>query len=84
MVDFHTYTQLHSNTYAFKNEYKSIEDAQVTRMDNIAMEADEPPPSPEIYAFPDTIPAYNLRSKKWGMLNYLVSISVIVKDTKKR
>ncbi|KAF2802194.1 P-loop containing nucleoside triphosphate hydrolase protein [Mytilinidion resinicola] len=29
------------------------------------MEADEPPPSPEIYAFPDTIIGYNLRSKKW-------------------
>jgi hypothetical protein len=67
MVDFHTYRQLHSNTMAFKREYRSIEDSQVTRMDPAVMDAHVPPPGPEIYAFPDTISAYNLRSKKWGM-----------------
>ncbi|OAL03335.1 P-loop containing nucleoside triphosphate hydrolase protein [Phaeosphaeriaceae sp. SRC1lsM3a] len=29
------------------------------------MESDEPPPDPEIYVFPATIPAFNLHSKKW-------------------
>lgn len=69
MVDFYTYRQLHSDSIAFKREYCSIDDPEVKRMDPSVMEADEPPQSPEIYAFPDTIIGYNLRSKKWGMLN---------------
>ena len=35
-------------------------------MDQIVMEADNPPPSPELYVFPDSINGYNLRSKRWG------------------
>lgn len=66
MVDFQTYRQLHSTDYAFKREYKSIEDATVVRMDPSMMEANNPPPSPDIYAFPDKLVAYNLRSKNWG------------------
>ncbi|KAJ8112586.1 hypothetical protein OPT61_g5071 [Boeremia exigua] len=65
MVDFRTYKQLHSDTFAFKREYQSIDDSELTRMDPAVLESDEPPSSPEIYVFPDKIPAYNLRSKKW-------------------
>lgn len=31
-----------------------------------AMASDTPPSDPYIYLFPDTVPGYNLRSKKWG------------------
>ncbi|KAH7363720.1 P-loop containing nucleoside triphosphate hydrolase protein [Pyrenochaeta sp. MPI-SDFR-AT-0127] len=34
-------------------------------MEASIFEAVDPPPSPEISVFPDTIPAYNLRNKKW-------------------
>ncbi|UPX17725.1 uncharacterized protein EKO05_0008065 [Ascochyta rabiei] len=34
-------------------------------MDPSVMGSDEPPSNPKIWAFPDTIPAYNLRSKEW-------------------
>lgn len=30
------------------------------------MASETPPSHPYIYLFPDTIPGYNLRSKKWG------------------
>jgi hypothetical protein len=30
------------------------------------MALDEPPSAPEIYIFPNTIPGYDLKSKKWG------------------
>lgn len=30
------------------------------------MASETPPSRPYIYLFPDTIPGYNLRSKKWG------------------
>jgi hypothetical protein len=68
MVDFHTYKQLHSSDASFKREYSSINNSQLSRIDSNIMEADEPPPDPEIYAFPSTIPAFNLHSKKWGKL----------------
>ncbi|KAJ4985860.1 AAA family ATPase [Stagonosporopsis vannaccii] len=65
MVDFQTYMQLHSTEYAFKREYKSIEDSNLVRMDPSVMEANNPPPGPEVYAFPAELVAYNLRSKNW-------------------
>jgi SpoVK/Ycf46/Vps4 family AAA+-type ATPase len=65
MVDFHTYRQLHSDSFAFKREYTAIDNPNVRRMDPSVMEAEEAPPSPQIYAFPTTIVGYNLRSKKW-------------------
>ena len=66
MVDFHTYRQLHSGTSSFKKAYSSIDNPSLRRMDISVMESDTPPPDPEIYVFPDTIPAFNLHSKKWG------------------
>lgn len=30
------------------------------------MASDTPPSHPYVYLFPDTVPGYNLRSKKWG------------------
>jgi hypothetical protein len=66
MVDFHTYKQLHSSEASFKREYSSINNKNLSRIDSSVMESDEPPPDPEIYAFPATIPAFNLHSKKWG------------------
>jgi hypothetical protein len=68
MVDFHTYRQLHSDTYAFKKLYDYTDGLATKKMDNDFMESDEPPPSPDIYVFPRTITGYNLRSKKWGKL----------------
>lgn len=72
MVDFHTYRQLHSDTWTFKQMYSSIDNQNVQRMEASVFEAVEPPPSPEISVFPDTIPAYNLRNKKWGKLIFLL------------
>jgi hypothetical protein len=66
MVDFHAYKQLHSSDASFKREYNSINDPQLLRIDLSVMESDEPPPGPEIYAFPANIPAFNLNSKRWG------------------
>jgi hypothetical protein len=67
MIDFETYRQLHSSSTAFKLSYPSIDDEKHKRMDSDTMESDEPPSAPQIYVFPNTIPGYNLRSKKWGM-----------------
>jgi hypothetical protein len=67
MVDFQTYRQLHSDTFAFKREYDDhTRDPSTSKMDTITMESDDPPTSPEIYVFPRNIIGYNLRSKKWG------------------
>jgi hypothetical protein len=66
MVDFHTYKQLHSDSAAFRREYESIDNPNVKRMDLSIMEAEGPPPYPDLYAFPRTLTGYNLRSKKWG------------------
>lgn len=62
VVDFQTYIQLHSTDYAFKREYKSIEYVKVVRMGPHVMDASDPPPGPELYAFPAQLVAYNLRS----------------------
>jgi hypothetical protein len=37
-------------------------------MEGTVFEGQNPPPGSEIYVFPYTIPAYNLRNKKWGKL----------------
>lgn len=66
MIDFHTYAQLHSDSHTFKKTYSSIDDPKVKHMDPEAMASDDPPLKPDLYVFPNTIPAYNLRSKKWG------------------
>lgn len=66
MVDFHTYEQLHSDSNNFKKSYPTIDDPNVRRMDSDIMKSEDPPPAPDLYVFPNSIPAYNLRSKKWG------------------
>ncbi|KAF3006997.1 hypothetical protein E8E14_007964 [Neopestalotiopsis sp. 37M] len=65
MVDFETYRQIHSSSFTFKFSYPSICDDKLPRMDPRIMKSDEPPPAPDIYVFPKTIPGYNLQSKKW-------------------
>ncbi|ETS84852.1 hypothetical protein PFICI_02877 [Pestalotiopsis fici W106-1] len=69
MVDFETYRQLHSSSSTFKMSYPSIDDDKCQRMNPETMASDEPPSAPDIYVFPNTIPGYNLRSKKWVDLN---------------
>ncbi|KAH8586201.1 P-loop containing nucleoside triphosphate hydrolase protein [Bisporella sp. PMI_857] len=65
VVDFQTYQQLHYSSGNFKVAYPSIGDQDCQRMKPEVMASDEPPPAPEIYIFPNTIPGYDLRSKKW-------------------
>lgn len=67
MVDLHTYRQLHPDPSGSKKSHRSKNDYGVIRMDASVMDADEPPPSPEIYVLPEIINGYNLRTKKWGM-----------------
>ena len=66
MTDFDTYAQLHSDVYTFKRTYQFIDDPDCDRMDSQTMEGDDPPDAPDIYVFPNSIVAYNLRSKKWS------------------
>ncbi|KAG5797173.1 hypothetical protein H9Q69_003782 [Fusarium xylarioides] len=65
MVDFATYEELHSDTPSFKRSYPMIDDPDCERMVSHSMDSDDPPSAPEIYIFPNSIVAYNLRSKKW-------------------
>ncbi|KAI0892764.1 AAA family ATPase [Annulohypoxylon nitens] len=69
MVDFETYQQLHSSSNTFKLSYPRIKDENFERMNPDIMASDKPPSAPDIYVFPNTIPGYNLRSKKWVDLN---------------
>lgn len=62
MVDFHTYQQLHPCMRTSRESHDCL--------DSAAMASDEPPAAPSIYVFPNMIPGYNLRSKKWG--KYLI------------
>lgn len=57
MVDFHTYQQLHPCMRTSRESHDCL--------DSAAMASDEPPAAPSIYVFPNMIPGYNLRSKKW-------------------
>ena len=72
MVDFQTYKQLYSDSKAFKKAYPFIDNTINERMEDSISDAEEPPTSPEIYVFPDSIPAYNIRSKKWGMYKHFI------------
>ncbi|KAF5568819.1 aaa family atpase [Fusarium phyllophilum] len=65
MVDFATYEELHSDTPSFKRSYSMIDDPDCERMVSHSMDSDDPPSAPEIYIFPNSIVAYDLRSKKW-------------------
>lgn len=60
MVDFNTYKVLHSDSLAFSRPFHNAD-----YMDQETMDKDEPPPEPELYLFPPTVPGYNLRRKKW-------------------
>ncbi|KAI1125818.1 AAA family ATPase [Nemania abortiva] len=74
MVDFETYKQLHSDSENYQKMYPDGDadsDADINNpaskyMGPTEMGANDPPPAPQIYAFPNTIPGYNMRSKKWG------------------
>ncbi|KAI6086339.1 P-loop containing nucleoside triphosphate hydrolase protein [Hypoxylon rubiginosum] len=61
MVDYLTYTQLHPGSTSITRLLSSNRNY----MDENTMRNDSPPSAPEIYLFPDTIPGYNLRTKKW-------------------
>ncbi|KAK7990084.1 hypothetical protein PG989_010399 [Apiospora arundinis] len=67
MVDYKTYEQLHTSsslaTTKFVNLNNDIDESE--RLSSEIMENDNPPPSPDIYVFPATIPGYNLHTKKW-------------------
>ncbi|XXH01512.1 hypothetical protein Hte_007872 [Hypoxylon texense] len=65
MIDFLTYRQLHSDSPFFTKKYLSNNPLSRNYMDEGTMRNDEPPPAPEIYLFPDTLPGFNLRTKKW-------------------
>jgi hypothetical protein len=66
VVDFQTYQQLHSSSGNFKMLYPSIDAQDVERIGPEIMASNDPPAAPDIYVFPNTIPGYDLRSKKWG------------------
>lgn len=66
MVNLQTYRQLHSDELAFRRTYDAINKRDIKRMESTLMEGEDPPPDPQIYAFPSSIIGYNLHSKKWG------------------
>lgn len=71
MVDFEIYRQLHSDSLKFQLLYERDESEDEDEEERYKMSAEDmasetPPPAPEIYVFPATVPGYNLRSKKWG------------------
>lgn len=70
MTDFDTYAQIHSDEFAFKRTYPYIDDPDCDRMDSQVLEANDPPAAPDIYVFPNSIVAYNLRNKKWSKCRY--------------
>ncbi|KAH8761084.1 AAA family ATPase [Diaporthe sp. PMI_573] len=76
MVDFQIYKELHRDSLKFQLLYEDEDededddeedsDGRLRRkMSPEEMESDTPPSDPDIYVFPDTVPGYNLRSKKW-------------------
>ncbi|PQE33385.1 AAA family ATPase protein [Rutstroemia sp. NJR-2017a WRK4] len=71
VVDFQTYQQLHSSSGNFKMLYPSIDAQDSERIDSEIMASDDPRSAPNIYVFSNTIPGYDLRSKKW-VFRYLV------------
>ncbi|KAG8159717.1 hypothetical protein KVR01_010354 [Diaporthe batatas] len=71
MVDFQIYKELHSDSLKFELVYGDIngnedsEDHERRKMSADEMESETPPSEPSIYVFPDIVPGYHLRSKKW-------------------
>ncbi|KAK7921482.1 hypothetical protein PG985_009504 [Apiospora marii] len=69
MVDYKTYQQLHPSSatatarFPLPQTNRGADDAE--KLSSEAMEDDTPPPSPDIYVFPNAIPGYNLHTKKW-------------------
>ena len=68
MIDFHEYQRMQNESPTFKPAHPNMDDLHYELMDSEMMQADEPPIGPHIYIFPDTVPGYNLRNKKWGEL----------------
>jgi hypothetical protein len=66
MVDFATYKELHSDTFRFEQSYPEIDNPDCERLDPQIFENDDPPQTLEVYVFPNSLVAYNLRSKKWS------------------
>lgn len=70
MVDFQIYKELHSDSFKFQLMYEEEEEEEDSedrrKISAEDMESETPPPRPSIYVFPNTVPGYNLRSKKWG------------------
>lgn len=66
MVDFGTYKLLHSETFNFEISYPEIDNPDCERFDSQIFENDDPPKPPEIYAFPNSVMAYNIRKKAWS------------------
>lgn len=48
------------------DSYDDEDDENRRKMSAEDMASETPPSRPYIYLFPDSVPAYNLRSKKWG------------------
>ncbi|KAK8087324.1 hypothetical protein PG994_002298 [Apiospora phragmitis] len=75
MVDYKTYQRLHSSLVMtparFSKTNRSAEDSE--RLSSEVMENDTPPPSPDIYVFPDTIPGYNIHTKKWALVKHQIA-----------
>ncbi|KAK7977186.1 hypothetical protein PG988_004676 [Apiospora saccharicola] len=69
MIDYKMYQQLHSSSVTFMSRLPrpNRSEDEPERLGSEVMENDSPPPSPDIYVFPDTIPGYNIHTKKWGM-----------------
>jgi len=66
MVDFQTYSQLHSDSPGFKKWFPTSGSSEREYLSQEKMDDDTPPPEPDIYVFPDSIYGYNLHKKKWG------------------
>lgn len=67
MVDISTYRQLHADSAIFRRKPTTDNTPNRANMDPEVMIRDEPPSAPEIFVFPDKIPGYNLRTKRWRM-----------------
>ncbi|KAK4159055.1 hypothetical protein QBC43DRAFT_327956 [Cladorrhinum sp. PSN259] len=69
MVDIETYRKLHPDSNSQKGAVESqfVEPYYHERQDVSAefMVSDDPPPEPDIFAFPNSMTAYNLQRKKW-------------------
>lgn len=70
MVDFKTYRQLHRDDSHLKHTFSGMNDSMCDRMKPEQMALAEPPPAPDIYVFPNEIPGYDLKKKKWGKYRF--------------